>query len=119
MIELQGEIDEFTLIVGDFNSTLSEMNISRRRSQDGGIERPWAHLLPWAHQNSFTEQLLMRKNRKTAEKIFYNYRYEEGTTTILVEGREMWYSQDPYAWVGDTDGRIITIAEVLPKDKGV
>ena len=40
MIELQGEIDEFTLIVGDFNSTLSEMNISRRRSQDGGIERP-------------------------------------------------------------------------------
>ena len=34
MIELQGEIHESTIIVGDFNTTLSEMDRSTRKTHN-------------------------------------------------------------------------------------
>ena len=37
LIESQGEIDEFTLTVGDFNTSLSEMDRSRKPGISKGI----------------------------------------------------------------------------------
>ena len=43
---------------------------SREIGQDGDVERSWAHLLSWAHQNYRTPT--NEKDQNLPEKIFYN-----------------------------------------------
>ena len=82
------------------------------RSGDAG--RPWAHLLPWAHQST-TMQLsqtaaFYERDVKPDRRDFPQLK-TEGTTrpyTVRAHPLGRWPAK----------GRVITIAEVLPKEQG-
>ena len=62
----------------------------------------------------FTEQISMRMIWRPVEKIFCNSRYKEGTKMRQVRGAEMQYLLKTHARGRQTtNGRIITIAEVI------
>lgn len=71
--------------------------------QDGGIERPWAHLLPWAHQNwnYLQSNYWWEGPENSRKKVFYNLRYKEGTTMSWVGRAEMEHNQHPHPQVGN------------------
>ena len=80
--------------------------------QDGRGGRPWAHLLWWTHQNyNYLEFRLMRVTQRIRENIFHN-------TKRWIRGAQMQCSQATMD-VRPTNGKIITIAEILPKKWGV
>lgn len=63
------------------------------------------------------EQLLTRKTRELAENIFNNKRCKGRTNHNRTDRRaKTHYRQDPCSWSGDTNGRIITFAKILPKE---
>lgn len=91
--------------------------------QDSGVERPWAHLLPWA--TIYTKIITIyttpidEKDQNTSRKY---------CTTKDVKKEPQWDRQEgwqcgivhthtPCQWL--TNVRIITVIEILPKEWGV
>ena len=83
--------------------------------QDGGVERPWAHLLTRSHQNHKHLQNCQQwktgtykgKKKTTTEDKLYTSRRQVGRV-------DWWYSQVPYFWVGDPQIRVTTLQTNKP-----
>ena len=72
---------------------------SREIGQNGRIERPWAHLLLWTHQNHNHLWNYLMKNTGTSHKRSTT-KGKERTTEKWVGRVDSWYSQVPYSKMG-------------------
>ena len=81
--------------------------------QDGGIERPWAHLLSQHTKiTTIRRTTIDEKDLNQAEKIFHHQRHKEGTTARWAEEANSWYNQSGWA-THKLEKNCIT--EVLPR----
>lgn len=93
----------------------------KESSQDGVVLRLWAHLLSWACQRSqlSAEDASIQKTGAYQEGSSITKRHKEGTTIRQVGGAEAVQPGPTPSGEWPTNGRNITIIEILPKEQGI